>query len=568
MINAINDIGKYLIESGEKSEEDIIKSLVKPINGDSIKEILLIDVTKEGIKTAVEDFYSGIVYKALFFQAGNGIKGGGIRADFYPEMKEGLNETERKKRESEKKKFLSKIDNVTKYCEVNEFKEEIEEIIINRIKNYGSDFFTVILKDGKYPYELFKEKFLNDFYNVDFKKIQGEHICHICGNYGEAFNTVTFKFYTNDKEVYGNINDEQKSGIVICKECLHNIILGKKHMEEYLTAYWMGANVMFVPHYYDEDIDLLYKGANLDSNESKKLLDNISSAEDEVLEAIGKSKSETDIVFFKKEGEKTFYIFHTIKSLLPSRFSFLAKALTNNKKISLYYLINDMASVKYGKKGLEATEKERFKMLDIIFSGNKLNRNLFFSRMIKQIKEEYYSEGKTLNSINKINKYYNFLVDCNCLEGGFDYMKKYKDYTELFENNKDYFISNEKKAWFILGNVYGKLNWKIRQQSKTEEGNMADRTSLDKNFFFARKFNFKDFIYFSNLLDEKMIKYPKINTSYLKEMLSEAKELMASRENKLSADEAKYIFFWGINTFYKKENDGDEDENENREGEM
>ncbi|MGL5150976.1 MAG: hypothetical protein ACRC7N_10450, partial [Clostridium sp.] len=45
----------------------------------------------------------------------------------------------------------------------------------------------------------------------------------------------------------------------------------------------------------------------------------------------------------------------------------------------------------------------------------------------------------------------------------------------------------------------------------------------------------------------------KINTNYLKGMLVEAKELMASKENKISTDEAKYLFFWGMDMYFKIE---------------
>ena len=81
-------------------------------------------------------------------------------------------------------------------------------------------------------------------------------------------------------------------------------------------------------------------------------------------------------------------------------------------------------------------------------------------------------------------------------------MEVYRSYKELFEDNIEYFDSNEKKAWFILGRAYNTIIYNIRKTLKgDEEENSADsiKTSLEKNFFFARKFDFNDFIYFSNL---------------------------------------------------------------------
>ncbi|WP_034438961.1 TIGR02556 family CRISPR-associated protein [Clostridium ihumii] len=546
MIVAIKNIGKYLLKSGEQTKKDIIKNLVGTINGNAIKEIFLINITDEGIKTEVEEFYEEIVYKALFFEAGNGKKGGGIRADVYLQ--------------EQRNKLLDSINRRVKYCGLDSYRDEIQKLIMNRIENYGKNFFAVLLINGKYPFEILSDKFLDDFYNVDFKKLKGEHKCHICDNRGEGFNTVTFKFYTNDKEVYGNINEKNKAGTVICKECLENIIIGKKYAEKYLTTYWMGSNIMFIPHEFNEEIDYVYRDTKLNDGEKLNLLDNIKTNEEDVLEEIGKGNAETDMIFFKKEAEKTFEIHHSIKSLLPSRFSFLAEEL-RMKKINLYWFINKLGADRYGKDGLEPTKKERFQLIDIIFSGKKFNRNIFFNRMMKQYKESYYSNEKSKFKISEINKYYNFLVDCGCIEGGFDYMREYENYLEIFENNRKYFSTNEKKAWFIIGVTYNYINWKIRKSNIGEDGKIADRTSLDKNFFFSRKFDFRDFITFCNLIDDKIRKY-RISSGYLIGMIIEAKELMANKENKLSTDEAKYLFFWGMDMYFKKISEGEKVEEE------
>ena len=309
---------------------------------------------------------------------------------------------------------------------------------------------------------------------------------------------------------------------------------------------------MFLPHSFNDVVEEIYDSSSMKNNEEKNLILNIREDEKTVLEMLGKGNTETDIVFFEKEASKTFYIYHTIKSLLPSKFGYLAELL-DKYDIRLFNIIYYCTAIKVGLKGIETTPKEKFKVVDSIFTGRKIDRNIFFSRALKVYKQDYIKENKKF-TIRNIGKVYNFLVDCKCLEGGFDVMTKYKDYRELFDKNQRYFDRNEKKAWFLIGMSYSYINYMIKRSNSTEDGKLADRSSLDKNFFFARKFDFKDFIYFSNLLSDKMVKY-KISSGWLKGILTEAKELMADEGKKLSADEAKYIFFWGMDSYFEKEND-------------
>ncbi|WP_346930181.1 TM1802 family CRISPR-associated protein, partial [Clostridium sp.] len=227
--------------------------------------------------------------------------------------------------------------------------------------------------------------------------------------------------------------------------------------------------------------------------------------------------------------------------------------------------------MKTGINGVGTTDKEKLKMVDSIFTARKIERNIFFTRAMLVYKYEFIN-GKSKFTINNISKVYNFLVDCGCLEGGFKVMTQYSDYKELFLDNSSYFSSSEKKAWFLIGMAYNYVNYMIKKANSTEEGKLADRSSLDRNFFFARKFDFKDFIHFSNLLSAKIEKY-RISSGWLKDILTESKQLMAKPNGKLSSDEAKYIFFWGKDSYFKKEqgigfdlnNDKNEGVEENRE---
>jgi CRISPR-associated protein Csh1 len=190
--------------------------------------------------------------------------------------------------------------------------------------------------------------------------------------------------------------------------------------------------------------------------------------------------------------------------------------------------------------------------------GRKISRNLFFKRSMDVYKHYYLKgEDRKYACMRTINRIYGFLCECGCLEKRCNVMEEYKDYSELFEKNMEYFDSNEKKAWFILGKAYSTMIYYITPSSNNDGDSETSRkenikTSLEKNFFFSRKFDFKDFVYFSNLLEEKSLKYS-LDKPFFKGMMCEAKEMIGKREADLSQDEAKYLFFWGFNSYFKKD---------------
>lgn len=529
MIESIRDIGHY------EREEGLIplECMLTEINSNDIKTLLVINIKDDGIEVTTEDFYHDVINEALFYQAGRGFLGGGMRLDFYKE---------------------NKIKSICTFCEVENKSEEITNIIKDYLEK-DKNVFVMIKINDKTPRELFKDKFLNKMYSTMYSKINGDNICHICGAKGQVFNNIAYKFYTNDKGVYSNVEGRGKSGVVICKECLDNIIVGKKYVKDNLTSFWLNKNVMFIPHTYNEDIALIYEDRKLNENGSyTKFIDKIKQNEEEVLEELGKVKREieTDIIFYEEE-QGAMNIYHSIKSVLPSRFTFISNKLKYYGNLKLFIIIKYVAVTKVGLDDVESTPKEKMRVIDSIFTGKKIERSLFFKRVMSVYKSEFLKgKHKDFSCMYTINKIYNFLVDCGCLKGGWKVMNNYKNYEELFQDNSEYFDSNEKKAWFIIGKAYNLMNYYIKSKNSSDEGIPQDRTSLDKNFFFARKFNFDDFIYFSNLLNDKAVKY-RVDTITFKDMITEAKLYMAKREGRLSQDEAKYLFFFGMDSYFKKE---------------
>ena len=546
MIEHIRNIGEYINEV--YPEKDTVNSMVNKIPDDTLDAVLVINVSDNGIETFEKEFYRNVINDALFYQRGNGALGGGIRLDMYKD---------------------SKVKSACTFCEIPERYEEIKTIIGKYISEKGNKTFAIININGKTPAEMSKDKFKDKMYTTMYKQLKGKHICHLCGEKRSVFNNIAYSFYTNDKQIYSNLNHKDKTGVVVCKNCLDKIVIGKEYIEENLTTYWINNLVMFLPHKYSAYIAQIYESTKLDSEKSRgKLLDDIRLNEEDVLDEIGKSNSITDMVFHSVDPQtKVMVINHQIQDILPSRFS-LVSNLLKTYELKIGTVLRYAASVKMSDDGDNSSNKERMRILDAIFSKKRISRNLFFKRAM-DVYKYYYIKGEHKKNycIRSINKVYSFLCRCGCLERGCNVMEVYRSYKELFEDNIEYFDSNEKKAWFILGRAYNTIIYNIRKTLKgDEEENSADsiKTSLEKNFFFARKFDFNDFIYFSNLLEEKAFKYS-INSSYFKSMMCEAKGLMGKRENKLSQDEAKYLFFWGMDSYFKSENDETTSKEENGE---
>ncbi len=553
MIKQIQNIGEYV----EKvyPERSPVESMVNRIKSEDMKYVLIANIQDGKVTYNTVDFYRNVTMEALFCQQRRLFLGGGMRLDYYEQL-------DAKKEPKGRKKLKAACD----FCEVGSHYEEIKNHIESYLQGHDKNTFLLIIVDGKKPIELFKQKFLDAMYSTMYKELKGTNHCHLCKNTGKTYNTTTYVFYTNDKEIYGNIDDAEKTGFAMCEQCLNRIITGKEYFDKYLNTYWLGKQVMFLPHHYDENVASVYETTEIsENNEQTNLINKLRSNEEGVLDQIGKTDSVTDIVFYEDDG-KSFNIVHTIQSILPSRFSFLGDLLRNKYGLKLFFILKYIALVKVSLDDIETTNKEQMKMLEAIFTGKKINRNLFFKRVMDVYKYYYLkNETKKFYPMKTINYIYNFLCECGCLEKGWNVLADYKDYNELFEQNTDYFDSNEKKAWFILGKAYDTMIYYMRRGKKGEDGDISsdgktpdERTSLEKTFFFARKFDFNDFIYFSNLLSDKAIKY-KSNTIYFKNMLCEAKELMARKEGKLSFDEAKYLFFWGMDSYFKKEDDKQED---------
>ncbi len=564
MIEYIQKIGAYVAETDTKKL--LVDLMVEQIIEDRLDSVFIIVVLKEGVRSSSKFFYPEVSLDALLYSDRNTYMGGGIRLDHI--FKNGKNETEILK------EFKKKLIKACEFCEISsrveDIFEEVDKCILD--KKISWNVFLLIKIEGKTPRELYEKKFLDKMLKTVYKKIAGNHICHICSKKGEVFNTAVYKFFTNDKKIYSIFN-KGKNGFSICSNCLKFILYGKNYINKYHSCMFVGSLVMFLPHEYNSQISQYYNHANNKTKEGASLLRSIKENEDMVFNEIGKSNSTTDIVFYEYDfTKKTFVINYHIQSILPSKFSEISKYL-KEYSLNTYKIFNylTMLKSKYTKKS--TLDSEKAKILRDIFYGRRIDRIQFFKRCMDVYKNEYLNNNQRY-CISDTLRIYNFLIKCKCLQGRCIEMKNYSNYNELFEQNSEYFCSNEKRAWFLLGRVFNTVNSYIKNKidipnNKEEVGNKESqniaeslkdtraRSSMDKIFFFSRKFDKRDFLYFCNLINDKIEKYKSaplkysLDSVWLKDEMFEMKAYYAKAENKLSKDEAKFIFFWGKDSYFE-----------------
>lgn len=104
-----------------------------------------------------------------------------------------------------------------------------------------------------------------------------------------------------------------------------------------------------------------------------------------------------------------------------------------------------------------------------------------------------------------------------------------------------------------MGQVYSNTIYQSKRYKSVDDKNINQESShLERNFFFSRKFDYTTFIHFANQCSEKLTKYGTYY-NYIREDLNKAKEYMGTGKIKINNDEAKYIFFWGMDMKFKKD---------------
>ena len=562
MIEQIKNIGHEVrIIDGEKDLVELWTKNTKPMDN-----VIFVNVD-EGEKKVTKElrrFYKNVYKDALIYQQGNGHVGAGIKIEKY-KNKDAIKIKE--------KKLASSLE----FMEID--KSYLDEVWINIIeevqKDINQSYFIVITKNNKKPRELFTQKYeqkIKETYLISDTKLNKslkQSNCHLCGQNKKTYDTAIYKCFTNDKEVYKNTD---KYNFSICEDCLLDVLNGRNYINDILKIRWAGSEVMFLPHEFNIYIKNIYE--DIDNNKHiTSLLGQLREAEKEVLDKISKTNCMTDIIFFSDpKSSSEWKITYAIRDVMPSRMSVISRNISKYKKIDAYFCLGKIMNyLSYSDGKFDSKNKDRMRLLDIIFHGSKYSRELFFNKVMSKYKTKYFEilDNKKASNrkyiIQDIHEIYNFMCNCGCLEKPWliineeGKIMKYNNASELFETNKKFFNDDIKKAWFIMGQIYrDTINASKSYYKDKREGNIAldnkgqsyESSHLEKNFFYSRKFDNKTFILFANTCSEKLQKYGAYYSN-IKDKMNQAKEYMASSSKKINNDEAKYIFFWGLDTLFE-----------------
>ncbi|MBP2143366.1 CRISPR-associated protein Csh1 [Methanococcus voltae] len=568
MLEHITKIGKYSEESNELI--DLWQKDEKDFDG-----IIEVNITDRKLDSVFAKQFSKDVWRnMLFYQEARLHVGALVKIEKFKNDAKLI------------EKFKNKVEQSINFLDLTFNDEKIDELmkeIISQIEDSSKNYVVSFKVDGKYPFEIdsLKDKFNLKIETTGLNKSKVKKKCHICGNTAIAYNTAVYKCYTNDKCIFSNTEDGES--FHICRDCVIDILKGRKFIDKNLKGYWMGNEVMFLPQNANEDVIeafeefVTYEEDDIERKNPQKLINSIKDNENEIFTSFGNLKTPLDIIFFDDpKASSEWKIRYSINGVLPSRFSLVSKLEQkySNKTgypLNLWMVINYLIPRDDKKK---YSSNEAKSILNAVFHGTKYSRNLFFAKVMQKYKADYgkylKKEIKYPPNIADIHRIYNFMVDCGCLFQGWNFayeisdrpfnkenneantmayesIVKYESINELFDKNKDYFDTDDKKAWFLLGNIYDSI---VYHSKKYHD---KDKSYLESNFYYGNKFDEKFFQKMLNQCTDLMLKYGINSKRELKNKITNAKDLMSNgtKNNTLSPDEAKYIFFWGLQQYFE-----------------
>lgn len=609
MLENIINIGKSLRENGEsKTVAELWIKDNKPMD-----LAIIVDITNNNINDVyIKEFEDDMYIQSLYYQQGNDLKkGSGVCVH---NAKELTDVSLGKKYESANKSFNRKLLYSFEFLEINSdlIKECKEKVIEEILEDTNKTYFVMITKDEKTPFELYREKFENSIKllwktNEKLSNSIEESVCHNCLTKGKCYDTAIYKFYNNDKEAYSNIyNDINKDvfAYALCEQCISDLLNGKQYLHENMTTKWLDTSVMFVPHELTSLTRKIYENGltNVDKTSSNdytqdKLVKNLYKYENSVFNQLSDIDTITDIVFFEVDNS-AWKIKYSIQGVLPSRFGRLGEILSKYEQVERYngdkeYLyLKDIfelilpGSIQINEEKKTRTKKiapkEKMRVINALVKGNNYSKTLFYRNALKEYKNIYLDSLKNnmpyirATAIRKINKVYNIFAELNCFDipmelvekkdGGGYKMIEFKNRDELFNIRNNFFDSNVKKGWFILGELYSKAIYESKEYYRNPNGesdNTPKKSHLESAFLFDKKFDYKTFEQLSNKVKTQFIKYGKLQA--YESLFAEMKYFMTDGA-KISPEEAKLLFFWGMEIFFtdnlrNKEDESDLNEN-------
>jgi len=578
MIQAIKELGEQKLKREKRDISDVLSIILEDSNIDgNCPKVLVAVFKKEGSNVSyeyikIEDNSKEKISKYLY------CRGTSRGSNYSPTAK--ITEIE--------KTFKNKIEIWFKKYKgrdqlINGLKSAIKNSKEKILKDLSDQFnkikpslkrnqvclFTLTIEDeGKLKYlgdfQVFKDLSIESV-KKDYQRIKQEkHICSVCGEvkdevYGDA---IPFAFYTIDKPGYiagGFYKEDAWKNTPVCLECALKIKEGKKFLDEKLKSTMGGQQYYLIPKFIigvegtEEIIDTFFNYfEHRDDLLREKTLRKITEDEKEILEELGKLKDVLSYNFlFFKEVRNKFEIKLLIEDILPSRISviFEAKKRVENKEIFKNVKVkkNKYENIEFRfdiLKQFIPSQKTYFEIVDKIFRGLTIDKNLIFSLFLNKIYQSFINEEYLKPLVLQAFVCLLFFKELGILPKNEDYknggeiMSELKEKAEeFFKSFSDTFYTPAHKAVFLLG----VLTQKLLNIQYHERGATPFRKNLK-----GLKMKEDDFKSLLAKIQNKLEEYKKNYYRSLETLISEY-FVEAGRNWKINSDELNFYFVLGMN---------------------
>ncbi|MFY1112937.1 MAG: TIGR02556 family CRISPR-associated protein [Methanosarcinaceae archaeon] len=378
MIEAMKEIGEYVIEKENKNINDIVGIIVEnPASNETYKHVFCVNITKNKndleFKGIEHQEYSKEKISKYLYKRGSS-KG----SDITPTTRvTEINKTFENKikgwfsksllseakviLDDEEFKFLKSLEKCIK-----DNKERMLAELEDKIKSIDAkenSILTLIFEEdgqGKYigEYQVF-EKILKHNGSSKFYTKYGitskdnEKICCVCKAKKEVYGFVTpYEFYTVDKQGFVSGGFDQSKAWKnnpVCLECALKITAGKEYLETYMSFGFYGFNYLLIPKLLnkDEKEDILETFEQFKNKKFKLDRDYrrfLQLKENDILDILSEQDNYLNLNFqFYEKSNSAYRILLYIEDILPSRLRelFEAKETVDNREIFKNYFTSE-----------------------------------------------------------------------------------------------------------------------------------------------------------------------------------------------------------------------------------
>lgn len=489
MIEAIKDLGEYVMDSEKISETDMFT--INPMTKSGGGSIIYIKLTKDGDAFKFEkiDFkdYSDEDYKLTLYPS---------------KVARGVSNSPTCKITGASKSFTNKIwkyfkkdftflgdeekDRINQICAcLEENKEQIINLIEEHVKLLPKKNFKILTLqiDDKdlIDDDLIKKIFIT-LSNNKMGGVKNNQCCACCSKVGQVYSDAfppDLTFFTVDKPGFAYEFDKNNTYkmLPLCYQCAIHLRIGLKFIREQLNHQLYEENYFLIPHFLNKiDNRILKRIVEMrnfsTSNETKE---QFKMDEAVILRKINQDidNSVNFILLFYKKEKSALKILCSIEDIFPSRFNKVFEGIDSVNNYRLFenlFIKNPKLRFNFGviryffpKSKNTKSDKDFFSVVSDIVNGVKIDYSFLLQAFMKKI-EETFRQEKNHNVEEPTLKALLFLMflemmdllknmsEGSLMEEVYETKSEFiKSIRRFFEENNTCYNTNEKRAAFLVG---------------------------------------------------------------------------------------------------------------------